>query len=156
MSQTLKFSDGDLVLGENGQGQWIWAEEKLSQDVAEALLMKYNAEDDMGNRILSVEIPSASNHVLMEGWIKSEVSQAISRYRVVAQGFPYRQEGETIRSVRRLDVVMSGNLALFYLEIETENGTTVPQTFKADLGHIVPPDSDVNTIIRSLVGEINA
>lgn len=148
MSVTLKISNGDLDLGENGQGTLISGVEKLSQDVAEVILTPYDATEDWGNRLGSVQLPYVSNWVMMEGLIKSEVAQAVQRLRRKQQTFPQLSDGERINKVKRIDVAVINGIALFFLAVEASSTYTIPLTFQTKLGHVVPPDGDLNFLKR--------
>lgn len=145
MSQTLLKEDGDIYIDpSSGRPQLIAGIRKLSQDVADALTIEYDASRDFGQELTQVLIANAGAaflNVINAAYIKNRVEEAIARLKSVQQSRPDQMtDYELIDKVRDLRVyAISNTNYVFTVTVEPKAGPDQnPQTFSVKLAHQLP------------------
>jgi hypothetical protein len=142
MSVTLKKVDGDIYIqGSNGRPQLIGGVEKLSQDIADCLMITYDPDRDFGHELDTV-LGATSRHtfanVINASTVKQFVEEAIMRLRSVQRSRPDQvTDFESVDKVRDIKVYPLGKTGyIFFVEVTPVAGPDVnQQSFSIKLGH---------------------
>lgn len=138
--KTFKVSSGDLYIDEpTGRFKLIEKEEKLSQDMAEALLTGYETARNFGNRLITFKN-------FISAMVSSELYDAVNRlqkYQEKQQNMPVEEKISTINAI---EVVSVETDTFFYVEVSNSNsqsfGKLLDRTIKTDLSHLLPAEVD--------------
>lgn len=143
MAQTLKKENGDLVIQEsNGRMYYIQGIEKLTQDVADCLMVTYDPSRDFGQEldtVLSNNTRVSFLNVINASYIKARVEEAIARLKKLQQSRPDQlNDFEAIDTVSDVQVyILSGATDFaFVVDVTPVAGPDKnPQTFSVKLAH---------------------
>jgi len=145
MSRTILKENGDIYIDpSSGRTQLITGIRKLSQDVADALLVEYNSERDFGQeltKVLSSNSGASFLNVIHSAYIKSRVEEAISRLKAMQQSRPDQlNDYEAIDKINDLRVYSLNNTDyVFVVDVSPKAGPDQnPQTFTVKLAHQLP------------------
>jgi hypothetical protein len=148
MSVTFKCDNGDLILDNRGRFVAIDGIHKCSQDIAEALLNKWDPDVNQwynGSELYLVDAdPASLNIVSAEERIRYAVQDAILRLQSLQEDIDFVNETEKIEELRELWVDRIGDFTYaFRLQVVTESEDYVPlETFTIDLEHQLPTGLD--------------
>lgn len=142
MSMTLKKRDGDIVLqSSNGRPFYVAGNEKLAQDVSDALLTDYDPERRYGSLITNVDTANSTRAIVglfNRGFIRQNVRDALERLQALQRersdqldSFEALAEIEAVRvyQTSRTGYVFSVNVVPF------GGLDKIPTSFKINLRH---------------------
>ena len=142
MAQTLKKADGDLVIQDsNGRMYYIEGIEKLSQDVADCLMITYDPERDFGQeleQILANNTRSSFLNVINASYIRTRVEEAIGRLQSLQRSRPDQLTPyEAIEDVSDIEVYPIGKTGYaFIVNVSPLAGPDKnPMAFQVKLSH---------------------
>ena len=132
MGITFQISNGDLYINPaTGSSKTIDGLQKVSQDVAEAILLDFNVERNYGNDInpSGKQTGSAVIGVVSPIDIKARIHAAIERLRRLQIADEYLTDDEEIITIKSLQVEFSdsGTTVNFFLELVVRSGKLVTQ-----------------------------
>lgn len=138
--RTFKVSAGDLFISDaTGRFPLIEKEEKLSQDMAEALLTGFEATRNFGNRLINFKN-------FIAAMVSSELYDATNRlqkYQEKQQNMPAE---EKISSINAIEVMSVETDTFFYVEVSNSNlqsfGKLLDKSITTDLSHLLPAEVD--------------
>jgi hypothetical protein len=138
--RTLKAASGDLFISEStGRFKLIENEEKLSQDIAEALLTGFEAARNFGNRLINFVS-------FIPGVVPNELADAVSRLRKYQERQQDMPAEEKISSVNAIDVVQVETELYYFIEVSNDNklgfGKLLDKGILTDLSHLLPAEVD--------------
>lgn len=119
MSHTLAVANGDLDINALGSCDLISGQDKLSQDVAEALLSDYDYERDYGGKLQTMVVPGLGAKAM----VSSEVQRILTRLQSMQSQDSSITSDERISSVSDIKVVMDKSDAHFEVSINTANAS---------------------------------
>ena len=138
--RTFKVSAGDLYIAEaTGRFKLIENEEKLSQDIAEALLTGFEATRNFGNRLINFSS-------VIPGVVPNELADAITRLRKFQERQQDMPSEEKISSVNAIDIVQVETELYYFIEVSNDNklgfGKLLDKDILMDLSHLLPAEVD--------------
>lgn len=142
MSVTLKKADGDILIqGSNGRPSLIGGVEKLSQDLADCLMITYDPARDFGQE-LDTLIGVSSRHAFVNAinaaTVRQRVEEAIQRLQSLQRSRPDQiSDFESIERIKDIKVYPQGKTGyVFFVEVTPVAGPDVDQQkFTIRLGH---------------------
>lgn len=142
MSQTLKKADGDLVIQDsNGRMYYIEGIEKLSQDVADCLMITYDPERDFGQeleQVLSHNTRSSFLNAINSAYIRQRVEEAIGRLQALQRSRPDQLTPyEAVDKINDIKVYPVGETGYaFVVDVSPVAGPDKnPMAFQVKLSH---------------------
>ncbi len=148
MSTTLKISNGDLFIDESfGAPTTLSGVEKLSQDIAESLLINFDPERRFGNTLNSSSSRQSIIGQISKIDARERIEAAIDRLRRLQSEDDQIEDDEQIVEIVSIDidVLENGTEIRFLLVVATvskkevsASGTIPLQAVKLD--HVTPPD----------------
>lgn len=114
MSKTLKKENGDIVIQEsNGRPYTISGIEKLTQEVADCLMITYDPSRDFGHeldQILGNNTRLSFLSVINSAYIRSRVEEAVYRLKALQKTRPDQiDDFEAIEKIRDVKVYQTGS-----------------------------------------------
>ena len=114
MSKTLKKENGDIVIQEsNGRPYTIGGIEKLTQEVADSLMITYDPSRDFGHeldQILGNNTRLSFLSVINSAYIRSRVEEAVYRLKAIQKTRPDQiDDFEAIEKIRDVKVYQTGS-----------------------------------------------
>lgn len=152
MSYSLKVSDGDIDIGSaTGRFNTVRGYEKLSQDVGEVLLIKYDPSIDYGNELIDFDlIPSSP---ISTGNINRMVNDAISRFQALQQHQSNLSYDEKMSHIGQLIVVPNNKGDVyFYVSVVAADGESIEKMISA--GKAIPVTKLNQSLPPALAGSI--
>lgn len=142
MSVTLKKADGDLLIqGSNGRPLLIGGVEKLSQDIADCLMITYDPARDFGHELdnlIGVSSRHAFVNAINASTVRQRVEEAVTRLQALQRSRPDQvNDFETIERIKDIKVYPLGKTGyVFFVEVTPVAGPDVDQQkFTVRLGH---------------------
>ena len=128
MSKTIRIADGDIYIDSNGQSSLVDSVNKSGQDIAAALLIDYDANTSFGSE-LATFVQSPYNFI-SDGIVQQLILEAVQRLQAKQQQDSASTSDERIARIKDLRIDRSDNGdVFFYLELETETGSTLDRAF---------------------------
>lgn len=144
MAKTIKKEDGDILIQEsNGRPYLISGTEKLTQDIADCLMITYDPSRDFGHELDKLFLNDTRLSflgVITSTYIKNRVEEAINRLKALQQS---RQD--QLNNFEAIDTIRS--VQVFQIK-ETE------YAFVVDVTPIAGPDKDPLTFSVKLAHQL--
>jgi hypothetical protein len=154
MAKTLKKENGDIVIQEsNGRPYKIGGIEKLTQEVADCLMVTYDPERDFGHeldQIMGNGTRMSFLNVINSAYIKNRVEEAVQRLKSLQKQRPDQIDNfEAIDKISDIKVYAIGATEyVFIVDVAPVAGPDKnPLTFEVKLAHQL-----LNTARRDLPG----
>jgi hypothetical protein len=140
MSVTLAVSNGDLDDNARGAVDLITGRDKLSQDIAQALLSEYDYTRDTGGKLASMKLMGPGAKALIVG----EVTRILNRLKRLQEADQYVTDSEKIASIGDVSCKQLNDTDFqFYANVLTVSGHMLSATDtvsyrRTNLSHTYP------------------
>lgn len=104
MSNTLRWSDGDIFINSAGRSEFVDGPDKAAQDLAEVLLQPLDALRDYGSELESLNVPHPVSLFAGKALISKKVDEAVQRLKRLQEQDPNAGPDETIDKINKLVV----------------------------------------------------
>ena len=145
MTKTFRMTDGDIFFDVNGRLDEIADFDKVSQDIAEALLTDLDISRDFGSELNIVASDPSFN--ISEHQVSSFVRDAIDRLRNFQRTSSTTTRQEEIAAIENIEVHKNDQTEiLFGLAVRTTAGPSIDSNVRlaakpVSLEHLLPPST---------------
>lgn len=116
--KTIKISNGMLSFSSDGQLEIVEGANKAAQDIANAILTKYNTHFDTGSTLADIELNSDMSELAIE----RSVYDAI--YRLISVQVNASQDDRIVRVEQIKTATVDATTVVFYVQVLHESGQT--------------------------------
>lgn len=116
--KTIKISNGMLSFSSDGQLEIVDGANKAAQDIANAILTKYNTHFDTGSTLADIELNSDMSELAIE----RSVYDAI--YRLISVQVNASQDDRIVRVEQIKTATVDATTVVFYVQVLHESGQT--------------------------------
>jgi len=139
MAKTIKISDGDIDINDNGQASYIDGNRKAGQDVAACILVEFDPAKGFGSELATFELSNLQ--FVNSSVVQQLITDAIKRLQEKQRLESATTASEALEKIKILNIEMltNGDVA-FFLALETETGEEVSRALlvPTSLNHLLP------------------
>lgn len=136
MSYTFACKDGDWDLDDTGKVKLVAGLHKCAQDVAETLLMSYNALLGNGNEVITLDMPMNAARVSLPQIVSFKLAEAIERLMELQRNTDYTTADEAIDYIEDIRIFSGNQLNVYaYVSLVTKSNVKVEKNFEISLRH---------------------